>query len=418
MLLAAASATALIEARRVARLDMVRVLKARLMWERIKSWRWAMLIAALVLAGLAYSFWPEPEAVDLGTVSRGPMEIGLTDDGVTRVHEFYTVTAPVTGYLTRIELEPGDAVVEGRTIIARMAGIPSAPLDRRSRAEIANAITASKAGEASAAAALQLAEANLGRAEPLAERGFVSRADLDARRAAATAAQSELARNRAETARLRSLLSEPAAAGMPSGGAVTVRSPESGVVLRRLVESEGVVGQGTELVDIGDPQRIEVVADMLSHEAAQIEPGDEVRITRWGGEDELRGRVRRIEPFGRLKISALGIEERRVNVIIDFAPLAAERVARLGHGYQVDATIILWRAEKAVRVPVGALFRSPAGGWEVFVVNGGRAELRDVTIGHLNNDFGEVINGLDEGMDVILNPSGNIEDGTRVTARD
>lgn len=388
------------------------------MWKQIKSWRWAILIAAFLVGGLAYSFWPEAEAVDLGTVSKGSMEVGLTDDGVTRVHELYTVTAPVTGYVTRIELEPGDEVVAGQTVIARMAGIPSPPLDRRSRAEITNAIAASQAGEASAAASLRLSEADLGRAEALAERGFLSRADLDARRAAASSARSDLARSRAETARLRSLQSEPAASGMPSGGAVTVRSPESGVVLRRLVESEGVVGQGAALIEIGDPQRIEVVADLLSREAAQIEAGDAVNITRWGGEDALPGQVRRIEPFGRLKISALGIEEQRVNVIIDFAPAAASQIARLGHGYQVDATIILWRDDDAVRVPVGALFRSSTGGWQVFVENRGRAELRDITIGQLNDEFGEVVGGLDEGMRVILNPSGNIEDGTRVAPRD
>lgn len=388
------------------------------MWERIRSWRWAIAITTLLVGGLAYSFWPEAEAVDLGTVSKGPMEVGLTDDGVTRVHDLYTVTAPVTGYLTRIELEPGDEVVAGRTIIARMAGAPSQPLDRRSRAEIGNAVSASRAGEASAAAALTLAEANLERAEALAERGFLSKADLDARRAAASSARSELARNRAETRRLRSLLTEPAAAGTPSGGTIAVRSPESGVVLRRLVESEGVVGQGAALVEIGDPARIEVVADLLSREAAQIEPGDAVKITRWGGDGALPGRVRRIEPFGQLKISALGIEEQRVNVIIDFAPEAAKQVARLGHGYQIDATVILWQASDALRVPVGALFRGGNGGWQVFVEEGGKARLRDIRIGQLNEDFGEVLEGLEQDQRVVLNPSGNIEDGTRIAPRD
>ncbi|WP_417321214.1 efflux RND transporter periplasmic adaptor subunit [Erythrobacter aureus] len=387
------------------------------MWDRIKNWRWAIIITALLVAGLAYSFWPEAEAVDLGTVSEGPMEVGLTDDGVTRVHDLYTVTAPVTGYVTRIELDPGDEVVAGQTVIARMSGIPSTPLDRRTRLEIGNAIAASRAGEASAAATLRLAKADLERAEALAERGFLPRSDLDARRAAAATASSELARIRAETKRLQSQLSEPAASGLPSSGTVAVRSPESGVLLRRLVESEGVVAQGTALVEIGDPARIEVVADLLSREAAQIKPGDAVKITRWGGEDALPGRVRRIEPFGRLKISALGIEEQRVNVIIDFAPDAARRIAPLGHGYQIDATVILWREDAVVRVPVGALFRGSEGGWQVFVEADGRARRRDVAIGHLNDDFAEVRDGLKAGERVVLNPSGNIEDGTRVSPR-
>lgn len=387
------------------------------MWDRIKNWRWAIIITALLVAGLAYSFWPEAEAVDLGTVSEGPMEVGLTDDGVTRVHDLYTVTAPVTGYVTRIELDPGDEVVAGQTVIARMSGIPSTPLDRRTRLEIGNAIAASRAGEASAAATLRLAKADLERAEALAERGFLPRSDLDARRAAAATASSELARIRAETKRLQSQLSEPAASGLPSSGTVAVRSPESGVLLRRLVESEGVVAQGTALVEIGDPARIEVVADLLSREAAQIKPGDAVKITRWGGEDALPGRVRRIEPFGRLKISALGIEEQRVNVIIDFAPDAARQIAPLGHGYQIDATVILWREDAVVRVPVGALFRGSEGGWQVFVEADGRARRRDVAIGHLNDDFAEVRDGLKVGERVVLNPSGNIEDGTRVSPR-
>ena len=387
------------------------------MWDRIKNWRWAIIITALLVSGLAYSFWPEAEAVDLGTVSEGPMEVGLTDDGVTRVHDLYTVTAPVTGYVTRIELDPGDEVVAGQTVIARMSGIPSTPLDRRTRLEIGNAITASRAGEASAAATLRLAKADLERAEALAERGFLPRSDLDARRAAAATASSELARIRAETKRLQSQLSEPAASGLPSGGTVAVRSPESGVLLRRLVESEGVVAQGTALVEIGDPARIEVVADLLSREAARIKPGDAVKITRWGGEDALPGRVRRIEPFGRLKISALGIEEQRVNVIIDFAADAARQIAPLGHGYQIDATVILWREDAVVRVPVGALFRGSEGGWQVFVEADGRARRRDVAIGHLNDDFAEVRDGLKVGERVVLNPSGNIEDGTRVSPR-
>ena len=388
------------------------------MWNRVRNWRWAIAIAAVLLAGIGYTFWPDPEPVDLGTVTQGPMSVGVTDDGVTRVHDLYTVTAPVTGYVTRIELEPGDAVVAGETVIARMAGIPSPPLDQRSRAELANAVRASRAAESSAAAALRLAEGNLGRAEALAQRGFLSKSDLEARRTSAATSRADLARIRAETRRLQSLLSEPASTGMPSGGDVVVRSPESGVVLRRLSESEGVTPQGTPLMEIGDPAQIEVVADLLSREAAQIKPGNPVEITRWGGDGALPGRVRTVEPFGILKVSALGIEEQRVNVVIDFAPEAMPRAARLGHGYQVDATVILWRDANAVRVPVGALFRGADGGWKVFEVENGRARLRPIRIGHLNEEFGEVTGGIAKGAQVILNPSGTIREGTRVTPRD
>lgn len=386
------------------------------MWNMIKSWRWAILIAILLLAGLTYSFWPEPEVVDFAKVSEGPMVVGVTDDGIARVNDLYTVTAPVTGYVTRIELEPGDPVVAGQTIIARMAGIPSQPLDERSRNELNNAIAASRATESATAAQLKLAEADLRRAEELAQRGFLSKAQLDARRAGAATQRAELVKNRAETRRLQSLLSEPAS-GPSSGAAIAVRSPESGLVLRRLTESEGVIAQGTPLIEIGDPSRIEVAADLLSREAARIKAGDAAQITRWGGEGVLPGRVRTVEPFGQLKVSALGIEEQRVNVIIDFAPTVQQRIARLGHGYQVDATIILWQDDNVLRVPVGALFRGAGGGWQVFEENRGRAQLRDVTIGHLNEDYGEVLSGLTKGARVILNPPGAVSDGTRVRAR-
>jgi len=387
------------------------------MWNRIKSWRWAIAIAALLLAGIGYTFWPEAEPVDLGTVTQGPMSVGVTDDGVTRVHELYTVTAPVTGYVSRIELEPGDRVFAGETVIARMAGIPSQPLDQRSRAELRNAVRASRAAESSAAAALRLAEDNLSRAEALAMRGFLSRSDLEVRRTSAATSRADLARIRAETQRLQSMLSEPASQGLPSGGVVVVRSPESGAVLRRMTESEGVVAQGSPLVEIGDPAQIEVVADLLSREAAQIRPGDPVEITRWGGDGALPGQVRTVEPFGILKVSALGIEEQRVNVVIDFAQQAMPQAARLGHGYQVDATIILWRDANAIRVPVGALFRGEDGSWKVFEVVNGRARLRSVQIGHLNEEYGEVTGGLTRGAQIILNPSGSIQEGTRVKKR-
>ncbi len=388
-----------------------------MLWDRIKRWRWAIGIAFVLLLGIAWTFWPEAVAVDIGEVDRGPMAVGVTDDGVTRIHDVYAVSAPVTGYVTRIELEPGDEVVAGQTVIARLAGTPSTPLDRRTRAELQNALAAAQAAERSAAAALALAERDLERAEDLFERGFLARARLDAARTDAAARRAQREQSRAEARRLRAALAEPAAGDTPHGGPVVVRSPESGVVLRRLVESEGVVAQGAPLVEIGDPERIEVVIDLLSREAVRVGPGDPVAITRWGGEEALPGRVRRVEPFGELKISALGIEEQRVNVIIDFASETARDIARLGHGYQVDATIFLWREEDVLRVPIGALFRSDDGDWRVFVVDGGRARERAVRIGHLNDEYGEVLEGLESEEDVILNPSSSVEDGTRVRAR-
>lgn len=386
-------------------------------WAAIRRWRWAVLAVLLLGAGLAYSFWPEAVAVDEAEVTRGPMQVGITDDGVTRVTDLYTVSAPVTGYLTRIELDAGDAVVANSTVVARMAGVPSTPLDARTRAELRDALSAARAAERGAAAALDLARADLDRAEQLAERGFLSRAQLDAARATAQTREAELQRARAEARRLQASLAEPAIGGQQGAGPILVRSPESGVVLRRLAESEGVVAMGTPLLEIGDPTKIEVVIDLLSREAAQVEPGNPVQITRWGGPLPLMGRVRQVEPFGRLKISALGIEEQRVNVIVDFEEDEASQISALGHGYQVDGTIVLWRADNALRVPVGALFRAPEGDWTVFVDEDGRARMREVAIGHVNDQYGEVLEGLEAGERVILNPGAVVRDGGRVRAR-
>ncbi len=182
-------------------------------------------------------------------------------------------------------------------------------------------------------------------------------------------------------------------------------------------ESEGVIAEGTQLMTIGDPNAIEVVVDLLSREAVRVQAGDRVEIIQWGGPEPLLGFVERVEPFGRLKISALGIEEQRVNEIVGFQGAAARRAARLGHGYQLDATVILWSAENVLRVPIGALFRGPDGGWRVFVSDNGRARQRSVGIGHLNDEFAEVLDGLAEGDVVIVNPSNALVDGARVRPR-
>lgn len=383
----------------------------------IMRWRWVLAAALLLATGLAYSFWPEAVDVDTGAVTCGPMQVGITDDGVTRVRELYVVSAPVTGYLSRIEWDAGDEIVANATVIARMSGVPSTPLDMRSRAELRDALAAARASGRGVAASLELARADLERAEQLASRGFLAKAQLEAARATARSAEADLQRARAEVGRVQAALTEPAAGTLPAGGSIAVRSPQSGVVLRRLTESEGVVAMGTPLVEIGDPQKIEVVIDLLSRDAARVQAGDAVEITRWGGPIPLTGTVRRVEPFGRLKVSALGIEEQRVDVIVDFRPDAASRISALGHGYQVEGTVILWESVRALRVPVGALFRGADGVWSVFVDDHGRARQRAVRIGHINDRFGEVLDGLDVSETVILNPGAMVENGVRIRPR-
>lgn len=383
------------------------------MAERIRRWRWALLIAALLLLGLVYAFWPSSVPADIGKVSRGPMSVGITDDGVTRAEEYYVVSAPVTGYLSRIELEAGDQIAPG-TVITRMTGRPSSPLDPRSQQELRGALASARAAASGAQSALVLAKSDLARAEELATRGFLAKAQLEAARTRVATGEATLAQARAETVRIQAMLAQPLGdADTP----VPVRAPVGGSVLSVITESEGVIAEGTPLMTIGDPHRIEMVVDLLSREAVRVKPGAEVRITQWGGPQPLIGRVERIEPFGKLKISALGIEEQRVNVIISFVGASKAEAARLGHGYQIDATIILWSSDNALRVPIGALFRGGDGGWRVFVAEGGRARERAVTIGHINDEFAEAIKGLSTGEAVVLNPGNALKDGARIRSR-
>ena len=379
----------------------------------LARWRWPLLLAVLVAAGLVFAFCPRAAAVDAGAVSRGAMVVSVTDTAVTRAQEHYIVSAPVTGYLARIQFEAGDEVAAGQEL-ARISGRPSTPLDPRTLAEGRAALASAQAAANQARAGLDLARSDLARAEALAPRQFVSRAQVEALRARVLSGEAALAQARAEAARLAAIIRQPDGS---TGASVTLRAPAAGRVLSVVNESAGMVAEGTPIVTIGDPAALEVVVDLLSREAVQVHPGDRALITRWGGPDPLEGRVWRVEPFGQRQISALGVEEQRVNVIIRFDNPARLAAAGLGHGFQVDATIERWREDKALRVPVAALFRGPEGKWQVFVIDAGRARLRTVTIGQINEDWGEVRGGLDEGHRVVLNPANTLRDGQRVRAR-
>ncbi len=384
------------------------------MMDLVRRWRWILAIAAVLLAGLAFAFWPAATLVDTATVSRGPMAVGITDDGIIRTEDYFVISAPVTGYLDRIELEPGD-LVQGGAVVAMMHGRPSAPLDPRSARELRASLASAQAAGTGARASLDQARRDLERAQALADRGFVSRAQLESIQTRVRTGEAAVAQAQAEISRFRGLLT--ATSGQAGREAVAVRSPEGGSVMAIINESEGVIAEGTPLVTIGDPGRIEVVVDLLSRQAVRVTPGDRVEITQWGGPQPLIGVVDRIEPFGRLKISALGIEEQRVNVIIHFAEQSRQAAARLGHGYQVNATIILWRSESALRLPIGALFRGPDGGWMVFLDEDGRAREHAVQLGQINDEYAEVTAGLADGDTVVVNPANTLQDGHRIKAR-
>jgi len=391
-------------------------------------------IVVVTLVGLiALVFLPQPVPVDLGTVERGTLEVTVADEGETRVRDIYTVSAPVDGRVLRLEVEAGDDVVAHKTVLFSIE--PSSPqfLDIRTRSQAEAAVKAAEAARAlsqadveRAEAEMEFAAAELDRAEALAQRGNISTSALDRARlelrtkqAALETAKATLRVKEFELERTKASLIDPGTSGTPTrtneNCCVPVYSPIDGNVLRVLRESEGVVAAGTPLIEIGDPSDLEIVVDLLSTDAVQVEAGADVIIDDWGGPKPLMGRVRRVEPFGFTKISALGIEEQRVNVIIDLTD-PREAWQALGHGYRVEAQIVTWRGENTLMVPLGALFRS-GDRWAVFVVEGGRANLRHIEIGRANMESAEVLSGIEADTRIILHPSDRVADGVRIEER-
>lgn len=369
--------------------------------------------------GVAALLWlllrPSAIPVETARAVRGAMRLTVDEEGETRVRDRYVVAAPVAGRVARIELREGDSVAPG-TIVARMY---PAPLDARTRqqaeARVEAAEDARRAADAAVAqarAAFEQARRNCRRVQALAANNLVApeereRAELEeasrARELEAAEFRAQAAQHDVETA--RAALLAGGGAGMP------LRSPVAGRVLRIPERSERVVGAGTALAEVGDPGRLEVVADLLSADAVKLEPGDPVLIEGWGGDSALRGRLRCVEPSGFTKISALGVEEQRVNVIVDFA----DPPRPLGDRYRVEVRIVLWEGAGVLKLPGGALFRD-GDAWSVFVVDRGQARRRDVVVGHRNPFEVEIIEGLGEGDLVILYPSDRIADGVRVVA--
>jgi HlyD family secretion protein len=384
-----------------------------------------LMLGLLIVAGIVVvALWPQSMEVDVVAVGRGAMQVTIDEEGETRVRDRFVVSAPVSGRLQRVELEPGDTVVRGRTTLARLTPATSPLLDPRTRAELSAAVDAARAavGQAQAerdraAAALERARTTARRQEALAEAGAIARDTLEAAQTAVRtgeeawrAAEFTVQRAEYELQLARARLQAPAA----SGGVVPVISPVDGVVLKRLRESESIVPAGEPLLEIGDPARIEVVADLLSTDAVRVRPGAQVLIDQWGGPHPLMGTVRRVEPSGFMKVSALGVEEQRVNVLVDVPELPDD--ARLGDGYRVEIRVVTWRADDVVKVPVGTLFRR-GDEWTVFVVEGGVARRRMVQVGQRSDTEAEILGGLTTGEVIVLHPPDTLEDGTRVAIR-
>lgn len=380
-------------------------------------------IAIGVVAAAIVAFAMRPRSLPVETARAGPasLEATVDADGRTRVRERYVVTAPVAGRLERIALLEGDSVRVG-DVVARLQPLPlDAPtaVQARSRVDAANALASEAAARRRVAdAALVQRRRDLARAQRLGDAGGVApRAVEDAvlaERQADEDARAAAERVHAAAADVRQAEAALLAITGAGHGAVVVRAPAAGRVLRIPERSERVVAAGTPLVELGDPATLEVVVDVLSSDGAAIRPGDAVRLTRWGGEGQapLAGRVRYVEPAAFTKVSALGVDEQRVNVIID-VPGAPKS---LGDGFRVDASIVTWAAQRVLTVPTNALVRH-GDGWSAFVVRGGRAERRAVRVGHLGATAAEVLDGLAAGDEVIVFPSDQIAEGIRVAPR-
>jgi HlyD family secretion protein len=394
--------------------------------------RWILWggLAALGVVVLVLARRPAPVEVDVASVVRGRLAVTLDEEGETRVRDRYVVSAPVAGRLRRIELEPGDPVQAGKTAVATFVPSDPALLDLRARGEVEARVGAARAAEQRARAESDRARAQLAlarsehtRIRRLAEAGVVSQENLDQVQRNLEATTSALgAAERAAAGALHELRAAQARAlevrPAQSGGrleTLTLRSPIDGVVLRRLRESEAVVPAGEPLLEVGDPANLEIVADYLSADAVAMRPGMPVEIERWGGERPLSGRVRRVEPGGFLKISALGVEEQRVNVVIEFED-PRQAWAALGDGYRVEVRVVTWQGSDVIKVPGSALFRQ-GNGWAVFLVRDRRAELRTVEVGHRGELEAEIRTGLSPGDKVVVHPPDGLEPGAKLKPR-
>jgi HlyD family secretion protein len=379
-----------------------------------------LFVIAVVVGLLVMWLRPTPLRVDVSTASRGPMRVTVDGEGKTRVRDRYVVAAPVAGRLRRITLRRGDNVSQ-RQLLAEIEPLPLAPLDPRQRAEAIGRVRAAEDAKAEVdrmveryRASYEQAGRDLKRAETLAQEGVVSRQEVeDTQTAVATSLREyEALRSRAERAAHDVEIARAAlmaANRSPASATVTVQAPVGGTVLRVLEESERVVSAGTPLLELSNPSNIEAVIELLSTDAVKVTPGAVVFIENWGGPGALEGRVRLVEPSAFTKVSALGIEEQRVNVVIELT----DGGSRLGDGYRVEGRVVVWETTDALRVPVSALFRR-GDNWSLFCVENGIARLQDVEIGNLTSSEAEVTNGLEEGAVVITHPAKDITDGTRV----
>ena len=396
---------------------------------RLRRWIVVITVSAVVLLAIVYGFMPKPVPVDLVKVSRGPLKVTVEEEGRTRVKDRFVVSAPVAGFMRRIQLEVGDRIQKGQSLV-ELEPLKSNLLDPRSHAAAEAAVSSAEASlkveeerARAAAADAEYGRKNLERIKKLYEGGYVAKdaleqAETGAKRAGASLLSAEAAVKvaRFELDRAHTALRHSAAENTKiQGKIVTIQAPVNGSVLKIYRESEGVVQSGEPVIDIGDPEKLEVKVEVLSADAVKIKPRSSVLFERWGGNSTLSGRVRVVEPAGFTKISSLGVEEQRVLVIVDITS-SDKGEQSLGDGYRLEASFIIWEGKDILQVPASALFRNREG-WAIFVVKNSRALKREVRVGQRTGLAAEILSGLTEGEEVISHPDNSIEDRIRVRPR-
>jgi HlyD family secretion protein len=390
-----------------------------------RSLPWIGLLMLLSLIG--WGLWPKPVIVETGVVARSPLTVRVSEEGKTRIRNRYIVAAPVAGKMRRVPLKPGDQVEAGKTLLTSIEPVVAPLLDPRSRVQAEALVAMHEASRKralesleAARSALRLADAERDRIRSVRKDGTISDSDRDRVEATASIKAAEVRAMEFslqvidyELAQARAVLERPDVS--TAGNLVELRSPVSGRVLRVMQESETVLAPGTPVLEIGDPTDIEIEAEILSRDAVTIRPGDSVEIEQWGGEDPLRGRVRRIEPAAFTKISALGVEEQRVYVLSDFDD-PPEAAKALGDRYRVEVRVAVWHSDDVLVVPSGALFRE-GNQWKTFVYQNGRARLTSIEAGQSDGRLTEVVSGLKPGDKVLLHPPDTVKDGTAVKTR-
>lgn len=403
-----------------------------------------LLVAAGIIGMVAVAMMPKPVGVDLVEVEQGPLQVTVNEDGRTRIKERYVVSTPLSGRLLRIGLNVGDEVTAGETILARIQPTDPELLDPRAAAQAEARVKAAEARRAQAAtqmekaqASLDFAESELARVRRMSEQGAATPSQFDERELALRTATQEFKAARfseeiaqfelelEQAALLRTQSDSPsedpdlgASTGLKAAddaGQFLIRAPISGRVLKLFQESATIASPGMELVELGDPLDLEVVVDVLSSDAVRIERGARALLDQWGGTTPLSATVRLVEPSGFTKISALGVEEQRVNVILDLNDPPDQRTT-LGDGFRVEARIVVWEEPSVLKVPTSSLFRSGPE-WAVFSVKAGRARLRTIDVGRQNSLEAQVLDGLDPGEQIVTHPGDKVADGVEVFAR-